>query len=151
MDCSMPCLHVHHQLLKFTQTHVHWVSDAIQPSHSLSPPLPLALNHSQHQGFLQWVGSLHQGDKVLELQLQHQSVHWIFRANLVDLISFLQGTPKSLLQHHNSKASTLQPQTSSWPKSHIHTWLLKKNHNFDYTDLHWLSDVSAFSKFICLF
>ena len=53
MDCSMPGLPVHHQLPGFAQTHVHWVSDAIQPSHPLSSPSPSALNLSQHQGLFQ--------------------------------------------------------------------------------------------------
>ena len=69
MDCSMPGLPVHHQLPEFTQTHVHQVSDAIQPSHPLSSPSPPAFNLSQHQGLFQWVSSLHQGAKVLEFQL----------------------------------------------------------------------------------
>ena len=64
MDCSTPGLPVHHQLPESTQTHVHWVSDAIQPSHPLSSPSP-ALNLSQHQDFFQWVSSLHQVAKVL--------------------------------------------------------------------------------------
>ena len=73
MDCSRPGLPVHHQLPEFTQTHVHWVSDAIQPSHPLLSPSPPTLNLSQHQGLFKWVNSLHQVAKVLELQLQHQS------------------------------------------------------------------------------
>ena len=73
MDCSMPCLPVHHQLLEFTQTHVHYVSDAIQPSHPLSSPSPPAFNLSQHQDLSQWISSSHQVAKGLELQLQHQS------------------------------------------------------------------------------
>ena len=72
MNCSTPGLPVHHQLPEFTQTHVHWAGDAIQPSHPLSSP-SLALNLSQHQGFLKRVSSLHQVAKVLEFQLQHQS------------------------------------------------------------------------------
>ena len=72
MDCSTPGLPVHHQLPEFTQTHVHQVGDAIQPSHPLSSPSPPAFNLSQHQGLFQWVSSSHQA-KVLELQLQHQS------------------------------------------------------------------------------
>ena len=60
MDCSTPGLPVHHQLPESTQTHVHWVSDAIQPSHSLSFPSPPSLNLSQHQGHFKWVSSLHQ-------------------------------------------------------------------------------------------
>ena len=83
MDCSTPGLPVHHQLQKFTQTHVHWVGDAIQPSHSLSSPSPPAFNLSQHQGLFQWVSSLHQVAKVLEFQLQHQSFQWIFRTDFL--------------------------------------------------------------------
>ena len=75
VDCSMPGLLVRHQLPEFTQTHVHWVGDAIQPSHPLSSPSPLAFNLSQHQGLFQWVGSSHQVAKVLEFQL-HQSFWW---------------------------------------------------------------------------
>ena len=71
MDCSTPGLPVHHQLPEFTQTHVHWVSDAIQPSRSLLSPSPPAFNLSQHQGLFNWVSSSHQVAKVLEFQLQH--------------------------------------------------------------------------------
>ena len=73
VDCSMLGLPVHHQLLEFTQTHVHSVGDAIQPSHPLSSPSPPAPNLSQHQGFFKSVSSSHQVPKVLELQLYHQS------------------------------------------------------------------------------
>ena len=83
MYCSTSGLPVHHQLLEFTQTHVHWVGDATQPSHPLSSPYPTAFNISQHQGLFQWVSSLHQGAKVLEFQLQHQSFQWIFRTDLL--------------------------------------------------------------------
>ena len=69
MNRSMPGLPVHHQLLEFTQTHVHRVSDAIQPSHRLSSPSPLAPNPSQHQSLFQWVNSSHEVAKVLEFQL----------------------------------------------------------------------------------
>ena len=75
MDSSMPGLPVHYQLLEFTQIHVHWVGDAIQPSHPLSSPSPLAFNLSQHQGLFTSVSSLHEVAKVLEFQLQHQSVN----------------------------------------------------------------------------
>ena len=71
-DCSMPDLPVYYQLPGITQTHVHQVGDAIQPSH-LSSPSPPTFNLSQHQGLFQGVSSLHQVAKVLELQLQHQS------------------------------------------------------------------------------
>ena len=76
MNSSMPGLPVHHQLLEFTQTHVHQVGDDIQPSHPLSSPSPPAPNPSQHQGFFQWVNSSHEVAKVLESQLQHQSFQW---------------------------------------------------------------------------
>ena len=117
MDCSMPGFPVHHQLLELTQTHAHWVSDAIQPSHPLPSPFPPAFNLSQHQGLFQGVSSLHQVAKVLEFQLQHQSFHWIFRTDL--LYDGLVGSPCSprrlqdhssstVVQHHSSKASILQ-------------------------------------------
>ena len=83
MDCSTPGFPVHHQLLEVTQTYVHWVSDAIQPSHPLLSPFPPAFNFSQHQGLFQRVGSSHQVAKVLEFQLQHQSFQWIFRADFL--------------------------------------------------------------------
>ena len=67
MDCGMLGLPVPHHLPEFTQIHVHWISDATQLSHSLSPSSPPALNLSQHQGLFQWVGSLHQVAKVLEV------------------------------------------------------------------------------------
>ena len=81
MNRSMPGLPVHHQLPGFTQTHVHRVRDAIQPSHPLSSPSP-ALNLSQ-QGLFKWVSSSHEVAKVLEFQLQHQSFQWIFRTDLL--------------------------------------------------------------------
>ena len=68
---------------ELAQIHVHWVSDAIQPSLSLSPPSPFARNVSQHQGLSQWVSSLHQVVKVLELQLQHHSFQWILRVDFL--------------------------------------------------------------------
>ena len=112
MDWSMPGLPVHHQLPELAQTHAHRVGDAIQPSHPLSSPSPPAFNLSQHQGLFQWVSSLYQVAKVLELQLQHQSFQWIFRTDFLridwfDLLA-VQGTLKSLLQHHSAKASILR-------------------------------------------
>ena len=95
-----------------TQTHVHWVGDAIQPSHPLSSPSPPALNPSQHQGLFQWVGSLHQVAKYWSFNFSiipsHEYSGLIsFRMNWLDLLA-VQGTLKSLLQHHSSKASVLQ-------------------------------------------
>ena len=111
MDCSMPGLSVHHQLPEFTQIHVHWVSDAIKPSHPLLSSSPPAFNLFQHQGLLKWVSSLHQVAKVLEFQLQHQSSNEhsgliSFSMDWLDLLA-VQGTLKSLFQHHSSKASIL--------------------------------------------
>ena len=83
MDCSRPGLPVHHQLPEFTQIHVHWVGDAIQPSHPLSSPSSPSLNLSQHQGLFQWVNSSHQVAKGLEFQLQHQSFQWISRTDFL--------------------------------------------------------------------
>ena len=83
MNHSNPSLPVHHQLLEFTKTHVHWVGDAIQPSRlmlSLSPP---ALNLSKYQGLFKWVSLSQQGAKVLEFRLQHQSFQWTPRTDLL--------------------------------------------------------------------
>ena len=80
---STPGLPVHHQFPEFTQTHVHQVSDAIQPSHPLSSPSPPAPNPSQHQSLFQWVKSLREVAKVLEFQLQHQSFQWTPRTDLL--------------------------------------------------------------------
>ena len=112
MDCSMPGFPVHHQLLEFTQTNAHRVGGAIQPSHPLLSPSPPAFNLSQNQGLFQWVSSLHQVAK-----------HWTFSFSISPsneysgLISFridwlgllaVQGTLKSLHQHHCSKAPIIQ-------------------------------------------
>ena len=111
MNRSTPGLPVHHQLPEFTQIHVHRVSDAIQPSHLLSSPSPPAPNPSQPQGLFQWINSSHEVAKVLEFELQHQSFDEYsglisFRMDWLDLLA-VQGTLKSLLQHHSSKASIL--------------------------------------------
>ena len=83
MNCSTPGLPVHHQLPEFTQTHVHRVSDAIQPSHHLSSLSPPAPNPSQHQGFFQWISSSYEVAKVLEFRLQHQSFQWTPRTDFL--------------------------------------------------------------------
>ena len=109
MNRSTPGLPVHHQLPEFTQTHVHRVGDAIQPSHPLLSPSP-AFSLSQQQALFQWISSLHQVAKVLELQNQY--FQWILRLIFFKIDWFhllaVQGTLKSLLQHHSSKASVLQ-------------------------------------------
>ena len=112
MDRSMPGFPAHHQLPESTQTHVHRVADAIQPSYPRSSPFPPALNLSQHQGLFKWVTSSHQVAKVLEFQLQispsneHPGLI-SFRMDWLDLLA-VQRTLKNLLQHHSSKASILR-------------------------------------------
>ena len=111
MNCSTPGLPVHHQLPESIKTHVHWVSDDIQPPHPLFSPSPPTLNLSQCQSLFKWVSSLHQVAKALEFQLQHQSFQWTpglisFRMDWLDLLA-VQGILKILLQHHSSKASIL--------------------------------------------
>ena len=112
MDCSSPGLPVHHQLLEFTQTHVHRVSDAIQPSDLLSSPSPLAPSTSQHQGLsnestlrMRW-----QKYWSFSFSISRSNEHpglISFRMDWLDLLA-VQGTLKSLLQHHSAKASILQ-------------------------------------------
>ena len=106
MDCSTPGLPVHHHLLELTQTHVHQVRDAIQPSHLLSSPSSPAFNLSQHQGLFQRVYSKHQMARASVSVLPMNSGLISFRIDWFDLA--VQGTLKSLLQHHSSKASILQ-------------------------------------------
>ena len=111
MDCSMPGLHVHHQLLEFTQTYFHWVSDAIQPSYPLSSPSPPAFSLAQHQGLFKWISSLHQMARYWGFSYRispsnDYSRLISFRMDWLDLLA-LQGTLKSLLQHHSWKASIL--------------------------------------------
>ena len=112
MNCSMPGLLVHHQLLEPTQIHIHWVSDAVQPSHPLSSLSPPVLNLSQHQGLFQWVNSLHEVAKYwsFSFSISPSNEHpglISFRMGWLDLLA-VQGTLKSLLQPHSSKASILR-------------------------------------------
>ena len=118
MDCSMPGLPVHHQLLELTQTHVYWTGDAIQPSHPLSSPSPPAFNLSQNQGLFQGVSSSHQVPKywsfIFSISPSNEYSGMIsFRRDRLDLFA-VQGTLKSLLQHHSSKASVLPMNTQDW-------------------------------------
>ena len=108
MNCSTPGLPLHHQLPEFTQTNVHWVGDAIQPSHPLSSPSPPALNPSWHQGLFQWVNSSHEVAKVLEFQLEHQSFQWTPRTDF--LYDGLVGSPCS---PRDSQESSPTPQFKS--------------------------------------
>ena len=111
MNRRTPGLPIHHQLLEFTQTHVDWVGDAIQPSHPLSSPSTPALNLSQHQGLFKWVSFRIRWPKYwsFRFNISPSSEHpglISFRINWLDLLA-VQGTLKSLLQHHSSKASIL--------------------------------------------
>ena len=108
MNRSTPGLPVHHQLPEFTQTHVHRVRDASQPSHPLSSPSPPALNPSQHQSLFQRVNSSHEVAKVLEFQLQHHSLQRNPRAYLLQL--GLAGSPCS---PRDSQESSPTPQFKS--------------------------------------
>ena len=83
INCSTPDLPVHHQLPESTQTHGHWVGDAIQPSHPLLSPFLPTFNLSHNQVLFKLVSSSHQVTKVLEFQLQHQSLKWIFRTEFL--------------------------------------------------------------------
>ena len=128
---STPGLPVHYQPLEFTQTHVHRVGDAIQPSHPLSSPSPPAPNPSHHQ-------SLSQMSQPFRMRWPK---YWSFSFSIIPskeipgLISFrmdwldllaVQGTLKSLLQHHSSKVQFFDTKLSSQSNSHIHTWPLEK-------------------------
>ena len=127
MDCSTPGLPVHHQLLELAQTHVHWVGDAIQPSHPLLPPSPPAFNLSHHQGLFKWVGSSHQVAKGWSFSFNMSPSNEYsglvsFRIDWFDLLS-VQGILKdsfTIVQKHQF----LSTQPSFWSNSHIHTWLL---------------------------
>ena len=131
MNRSTSGLPVHHHLPEFTQTYVHRVGDAIQPSHPLSSPSVPAPNPSQHQGLFQWVSSLHQVAKVLEFQLQHQSLQRIPRADLLQ--NGLVGSPCSPRDSKESSPTpqlksinSSVPQPSSQSNSHIHIWPQEK-------------------------
>ena len=134
MNRSTPGLPVHHQLPKFTQTHVHWVGDTIQPSHPLSSPSPPAFNLSQHQGLFKWVSSSHQVAKLLEFQLQHQSFQWTPRTDLLQ--DGLVGSPCSPRDSRVFSNTAVQKheffgaQLSLESNSHIHTWLLEKDSDY---------------------
>ena len=107
MNHSTPGLPVHHQLQEFTQTHIHWVSDAIQPSHPLSSPSPPAPNPSQHQSLFQWVNSSHEVIKLLNSQFRKpfgKSVSWfqqVFHSNMYIGILEWDMIPVRPIRPHN--------------------------------------------------
>ena len=135
MDCSTPGLHVHHQLPEFTQTHVHWVSHAIQPSHPLSSPSPPTFNVSQHQGLFQWVSSSH-----LVFNTSNQSIEISASASVLPMntqdwsplgwTGWISLQSKGLSRVFSNttvqKHQFFGAQLSLSSNSHIHTWLLEK-------------------------
>ena len=134
MDCNTPGFPVHHQLPEFTQTHLHWVSDAIQPSHPLSSsviPFSSCLQSSPASGFFHMSRFFSSGGQSIWVsafsisRCNENSGLIFFRIDWLDLLS-VQGTLKSLLQHYSSKASILWRSTFFISNSHIHTWLLEK-------------------------
>ena len=149
MDCTTPGLLVFHYFLEFAQIHANCVDASIQPSHSLCPLLHLPSIFPSISVF--------SNDSALRIRWPK---YWSFSFSISPssgysgLISWfplgfpleltaIQGTLKNLLQHNNSKASILWHSAFFWANSHTHAWLLA-NHNFDYMDLCWQSNVSAF-------
>ena len=154
MDCSTPGFPVHQQLPEIAQTHVPRVGDAIQPSHPLSSPSPPPFNFSQHQGF--------SNESVLHFRwLKNWSFSFsispsseysgliFFMMDWLDLLA-VQGTLKTLQQHHNSKASFLQCSAFFYGPTLISIHDYWRNRSFDLTDLCWQSNVSAFFFFLSL-
>ena len=129
MDCSTPGFPVHCKLPELAQTHVYWVSDAIQPSHPLSSPSPPAFYLSQHQGIFKWVSSSHQWPKYWSFSFSispsnEYSGLIFFRMDWLDLLA-VQGTlnfSNTTVQKHQFFITQLSLQSNS----HIHTWLLEK-------------------------
>ena len=135
MNRSMPGLPVHHHLPEFTQTHVHLVSDANQPSHPLSYPSPPAPDPSQHPSLFQWVNSLHEVAKVLEFQLQHHSLQGNPRVDLLQ--NGLVGSPCSPRDSQESSPTPQFKSINSSALSFLHSPTLTsihdhwKNHSLD--------------------
>ena len=127
MNRSTPGLPVRYQLPEFTQTHVHWVGNAIQPSHLLLSPSPPAPNRFQHQGLFQWVNSSHQVAKVLEFQLQHQSFQWTPRTHL--LYDGLVGSPWSPRDSQESSPTSQFKSINSSALSFLHSPTLTSIHD----------------------
>ena len=127
MNRSTTGLRVHHQLPEFTQTHIHRVSDAIQPSHPLSSPSPPAPNPSQHQSLFQWVNPSHEVAKVLEFQLQHHSFQRNPRADLLQ--NGLFGSPCSPRDSQESSPTPQFKSISSSALSFLHSPTLTSIHD----------------------
>ena len=130
MDCSMPGFPVLHHLLEVAQTHVHWVSDAIQPSHPLSSPSPPAFSLSQHQHLFQWVSSLHQsiGISASASVLPKNIQDW-FPLGFTGLISLQSKGLSRVFSNTVQKHQFFGAQASLWLDPHNHDY--QKNHSFD--------------------
>ena len=150
MNCSTPGFPVLHHLSEFAQTHVHWVCDAIQPSHPLLPPSPPALSLWQHHVLFEWVSSSHQVAQVLELELQLPAS--VLPVNIqgwfpLDLQVWSPCCPRD---SQESSPTSQFKSISSLVLSLFYCSALTslhdcwKNHSFDYTDLCQQSNVSAF-------
>ena len=131
MNRSTPGLPVHHQLPEYIQTHIHRVSNAMQPSHPLSSPSPPAPNPSQHQSLFQWVNSSHEVAKVLEFQLEHQSFQRNPRGwSPSEWTGWISLQSKGLSRVFSNttvqKHQFFGAQPSSQSNSHIHTWPREK-------------------------
>ena len=126
MNHSTPGFPVHYQLPELAQTHVHQISDAIQPSHPLLSSSPPASNLSQHQGLFQTVNSSHQVAKVWELQLP-MNIQDRFPLGMTGWISLRsKGLSRVFSNSTVQKHQFFSTQLSLWSNSHIHTWLLEK-------------------------
>ena len=130
-ECSTPGFLVLRHLPEHAQTHIHLVSNAIQPFHPRWSPSPPALNLSQHQGLFQRVSSSHQGAKVLEFQLQHQSFRWVFQDwSPLGWTGWISLQPKGLSRVFSNtiiqKHQFFSTQPSLGSSSRIHIWLLEK-------------------------
>ena len=126
IDCSTPGFPVHHQLLEPTQTHDYWVRDGIQPYHPLLLPSPPAFSLSHHQGLFQSVFCIRWSKYWnFSISVSEYSGLISFRIDWFDLPA-VQGTLKSLLQHHSSKAPFFGAQHSLGSNSHICTWLMER-------------------------
>jgi len=127
MDFGTPGFPVLHYLLELTQTHVHWIGEAMQPSHPLLPPSPPVFDLSQHQDLFQWGSSLYQVAKVLELQFQSTSpsneYSGLIFLGLTGLISLKSKGPSRVFSSTTiQRCQFFSAQPSLWSHSHIRTW-----------------------------
>ena len=128
MDCGIPGFSAHHDLLEFAQTHTRWVTDAIQTSHPLLPPSPLAFIFPSTGSFPMSQLFTSCGQNIGASASVHPVIIQLwFTLGLTDLISLLSKVLKSLLQHYSWKHQFFSAQPSLWSDSHIHSKLLGKS------------------------